>query len=720
MNLIRGCVFLLLLFVVYSSQAQHPSDSLPKPLYKVLDSVEVSAFLSTSFIKTVSSTATKTPTPVIDIPQTISSVTRQVMDDKMDFTLKDAVTNAANVNAYSGYDEYTIRGFLAENPRSINGLRGYNSTYSSLLLFNIESVDVLKGPAAVLYGNTDPGGTVNLTTKKPLTEDYSQVSLFGGSWDHFRAAGDFSGPANPSKTILYRLNVGYDQQNKGFSDQFHSKAFQIAPSFTFIPVKNLQINVDFSLSNINSVLNRGQPGLETGNDLYATPAKITTIQPGDYLKQKDNASMISAAWKISDKWSFHTAYLNYRSNQSVAEHGLDSYIDRESVNLNYNTWNLITNTNSVTNYFNYTFHTGAVQHNGMFGYDYISTTGSLDLTSYENADIFGPSSGIVGTFNLLNPQYNQLPASSYTVSDAGNVDLDVDNYYTQGLYLQDQISYKKWDVLLGIRREHYRTRPDDNETSVTVENVWLPRVGLLYGITPDLHVYGVYSRGFDPYEISNTLTVYNEPFKPVNSELFEVGLKAMLLKGKLYGTLSLYQLSVFNVAVNANDPANPDLFVQRGEDQARGVEAELNGNILPNLQVHFAYAYNQAKVKESDIKEDIGTLKENAPVNSTNGFFKYGFVKGSLNRFSMNGGFTLIGKRNTLDKELQLPGYFTVQAGVNYEWHPLTVSFLLNNIGNVTYWNGAYNNIYKWPGGGRNFLVRLSWDLPFSKPIRQL
>lgn len=718
MNLTRAVLFLFLILFTLPSHAQNALDSLPKPVFKMLDSIEVHAFLSGSFIKPVSSTATKTATPVIDVPQTISSVTRELMDDEMNFTLKDAVTNAANVNEYSGYDEYTIRGFLAENPRSINGLRGYNSTYSSLLLFNIESVDVLKGPAAVLYGNTDPGGTINLTTKKPLSESFGEVSLFGGSWNHFRTSGDFSGPLNHSKTILYRLNAGFDQQSSGFSDQFHSKAYQVAPSLAFLPLKNLQVNLDFSISNVNTVLNRGQPGLETGNDLFATPASLTTIQPGDYLKQKDISSMISVAWKINDKLSFHTAYLNYQSNQHVAEHGLDSYVDDKTVNLNYHNWQLHTSTNSLTNYLNYTFHTGAIQHNGMFGYDFISTTGNVDLTSYENADIFGPGSGIVGTFNLLNPQYNQLPASSYTESTAGDPDVHVENYYTQGLYVQDQITYKKWDVLVGVRREFYSTGTDDDDTARTVENVWLPRLGVVFGINPVLHVYGVYSRGFDPYEISNTLMIFNEPFKPVNSELFELGLKAMLLKGKLYGTISVYQLSVLNVAVNANDPSNPDLFVQRGEDQARGVELELNGDILPNLQVHFAYAYNQAKVKMSDIKEDIGRLKENAPVNSGNGFFKYNFSKGLLAGFSINAGYLFAGRRNTLEKNFQLPGYFTVQGGINYAWKPITISFLMNNIGNVTYWSGAYNNIYKWPGEGRNFMVKLNWDLPFSKSIK--
>ncbi len=448
----RYCTLTLFLLIRLVSRSQQPADSV-KPVFKTLDSVEVSKFINTSFIKPVSSTATKTSVQVIDIPQSISSITRPLIDDKMDFTLRDAVTDAANVNNYSGYDEYSIRGFLAENPRSINGLRGFNSTYSSLLLLNIESVDVLKGPAAVLYGNTDPGGTVNMITKKPLADTYGQVSLFGGSWDHFRAVGDFSGPANKSKSILYRLNAGYDQSN-GFSDLYYSKAYQVAPSFTFAPYKDLSVNVDFSLSQVNTVLNRGQPGLEDDNNLFAAPSNLTVIQPGDYLKQMDLASMISIVWNINEELSFHTAYLNYLTSQNVAEHGLKSYIDYDSVNLYFQKWKFNTSTNSLTNYFSYKYTLGETMHEAVLGYDYISTDGKINQTHFENPGVFGTGSGIVGTFNLLHPVYNQMPSGSYQISNNHSGDLDAGDYYTQGIYLQDQITYKKWIMLLGIRREY--------------------------------------------------------------------------------------------------------------------------------------------------------------------------------------------------------------------------------------------------------------------------
>jgi iron complex outermembrane recepter protein len=712
--LIRIAAFYLCLYTGISTQGQNILDTIVKPVYKLLDSVEVGPRGNTGYIKSISSFATKTSTPVMDIPLTISTDTRQLMDDKMDFSLKESVTDLANVNAYSGYDEYSIRGFLAENPRCINGLRGYNSKYTSILLLNIDNVEVLKGPAAVLYGNTDPGGTVNLVTKKPQSVPSAQIALIGGSWDHFRATGDFTGPLNDSNTISYRLNAGYDQTS-GFTDQFYSKAYQIAPSFLFTPLKNLQVSLDFSYSQVNTMLNRGQPGLEFGNDLYATPVNLTVSQPGDFLREKDLSSMISVDWRIKPRLTFHTAYLNYLTWQNVAEHGLDSYIDDDSVNLYFQKWNYQAITNSWTNYFNYTFPVGETKHELLIGYDYITSGGPIQQSRYENPDIFGKGSGIVGTFNLLYPQYNQEPANNYQLSSQVSGDLSIDHYTTQGIYLQDQISYKGFDILLGIRREFYRSDPNDQgDSSATVENVWLPRIGLVYAVTPKIHVYGLYCQGFDPYESPNTPAVYLEPFKPINSELFEVGLKTMLLKGKLYGTLSLYQLSIYHVSVNANDPANPDLYVQRGEDQARGMELELNGNILPNLQFHLAYAYNVARVKESVLQQEIGTIKENAPLNSGNGFFKYDWLRGLLKNFSLLAGYTQVGRRNTLDKNLQLPGYFTVQAGMNYRWKPLLVSFLLNNIGNAEYWSGAYNNVYKWPGAGRNFLIKLNWDLPIT------
>ena len=159
-----------------------------------LQNIEVMGRTTHSYKSDYSYLGTKTQSASIDIPQSISSITKELIKDKMEFTLKDAVNDAAGVNNYSGYDEYTIRGFKAENAKLINGLRGYSTSYTSAMLVNIERIEIVKGPAATLYGNSDPGGTINLVTKKPLAQKESEINLSGGTWDHFRAEGDVTGP----------------------------------------------------------------------------------------------------------------------------------------------------------------------------------------------------------------------------------------------------------------------------------------------------------------------------------------------------------------------------------------------------------------------------------------------------------------------------------------------------------------------------------------------
>src|SRR5450432_3536540 len=390
-----------------------------------LQTVEINGRLSQSYKSDYSFFGAKTETPSKDIPQSVSTVTKELMHDKMEFTLKDAVGDVAGVNQYSGYDEYTIRGFRAENARDINGLRGYNTTYTSSMLVNIERVEVIKGPTATLYGNCDPGGTINLVTKKPLDHTEGELNIFGGSWDHFRPEGDVTGTVNKKKTLLYRFDAGWDQKNS-FADQIHSKSYQVAPSLTFVPNDIIKINFDFSLSHIDGVLNNGQPGLENDDNLKATPVKLTVSQPGNFLKETDLTSILSFSYAINKRLSFNFGYLNYNTKQDVAEHGFNSYATADSIYLLYSTWNYHTVTNTLTNYFTYLANTGKVSHKLLLGYDYIESDVDLNQQYFENPGQFGVGSGIVGGFSLSNPQYNQLPPSSYKLSDFNSNATDVD------------------------------------------------------------------------------------------------------------------------------------------------------------------------------------------------------------------------------------------------------------------------------------------------------
>ena len=672
---------------------------------KQLQSVEIKGRLSSSYKSDNSFFGEKTEAPTLDIPQAISTITKELIADKMELTLKDAMNDIAGVNQYSGFDEYTIRGFRAENSRDIDGLRGYNTTYTSTMLVNIERIEVIKGPTATLYGNCDPGGTINLVTKKPLDTTRAEINLFGGTWNHVRAQGDITGPLNSGKTLLVRFNAGYDNTNS-FVNGTYAKSYEIAPSITFVPNDKLKVNVNFSVSNIHTVLDQGQPGYEENNNLNLTPINLTLSQPGDYLHETDVASIVSGSYKITKNITFNTGYLNYITQQNVASHGFNSYITPDSVSLYYLTFNYHTVTSTLTNYFTYKVKTGKVNHLFLAGFDFIKSAVSLNQQYYELPQ-YGVGNGIVGTFSLKNPQYFQSPVSTYQVSTYDNDEADADDniYHTEGIYVQDQATFDKWIILGSLREEHYLA---DDGTGLN-EKVFLPRIGVVYKIQPDLSYYATYNNGFDAFEAATTAQIFNAPLKPNTSHLLETGLKGDFLDGKLSASLAVYQLLLQNVAVSANIPSNPNLFVQQGENRSRGVEAEATGNILPNLSVNLSYAYCLAIVTQSEVPSQIGARVENAPKNESGSWIKYTFTNGRLKGFGISAGHSQVGERATLDPAITLPGYFIINGGVHYTYKHYRFAFNVYNITNQTYWMGAYNNVDKWPGAPGNGMVNVGY-----------
>lgn len=673
-----------------------------------LQEVEIIGRIAQSYKSDYSFAGTKTQTAVKDIPQSVSTVTKELIKDKMGIYLPDALENVAGVNRYSGYDEYTIRGFRAENPHLINGLRTYNTSLTSPMLVNIERIEIMKGPTSVLYGNADPGGNINLVTKKPLQQKGYSLDLYKGSWNNVFVQGDITGPLNKSKNILGRFNAGYEN-TKSFRNQFFAKSFELAPSFSYVPNEKIQLNLDISLTHTKSVADRGQPGFEDDNTLTSTPISLMVTQPGDYLNETTLASILSFSYKINKQISFSSAYLNYLTWQGLSDHHIEDFITDDSVYLNYTNRQFNTVTHNLTNYFTFQFNTGKLQHQLLAGYDFIESRVSTTQWHGELADVFGDGSGIAGTFSLRNPQYFERPVNSYEHEDEDNEegeDDDADEYTTNGLYLQEQLSINKWQLLAGLRGEFYKAEGDNS----IAEKILLPRIGIVYAAAKNVNLYATYNKGFDPFESAGITQVFDEPYKPLYSEMLEAGIKTGIFKNKLFATLAIYQVTIKNVAVNANDPENPDLFTQRGEERARGLEAEANGNILPNLSLSLSYAYNVAKITKSDKPGEAGTIKENAPRNSSSSFIKYAIQKGKLKGLCFTAGHQQAGKRNTLDESLVLPSYFITNAGIVYTHSHISIALNINNITNKIYWTAAYNNISKWPGQPRNYMIRLGYN----------
>ncbi|RTL59456.1 MAG: TonB-dependent receptor [Sphingobacteriales bacterium] len=675
-----------------------------------LQDIEIIGRRTHSYKSDYSYLGTKFQSDMLGIPQSISSITKELIQDKMQLSLKEAAEDAAGVNAYSGFEEYSIRGFKAENAHLINGLRGYNSKYTSPMLVNIERIEVVKGPSATLYGNCDPGGTINLITKKPLDKTEGTFSVGGGSWNHFRSQVDVTGPLVKNKKWLYRINAGYDD-TKSYRSRLFAKSYEVAPSLSFIPNEHFKLNVDYSVSHIKTVLDRGQPGFDNDFNLNATPISLMMNQANDELKETVRAMNMLLTYRPQKRFSFNSGFLHYVIKQDNEEHGIHSYITPDSVNLYFTKWSYHTITNTFTNYFTFRFNTGKPDHHLVGGYDITRSKVELQQEYYERADLFGIDRGVATTLSLKNPRYPVLDKSRYTGSDYDSDYSDVEptRYTTQGIYLQDQIHWNKLQFLLGLKEEIYEADEKKSTAKDDKEYVFLPRIGIVYQPRANYSLYATWNNGFDPFEASASTQVFRDPFKPVTSEVLETGIKANLFKNKLTASLSVYRLTLHHVAVNANDIANPDLFIQQGVARSAGVEAEANGKLLPDLSIAVSYAFCNAKLVEAIDPSQSGKPLENAPKHSSNTWMKYTFSKGPLKGFSISAGHTQVSSRNTLTAGLRLPGYLLLHVGIQFTRKKFTLSVILNNLTDKTYWLSAYNNVSKWPGAPRNVMTGLTF-----------
>ncbi len=672
-----------------------------------LQKVEVNGRISKSYKSDYSYDATKTQTELKDIPQAISTITKELINDKMQLHLTNALENVSGVTHYSGYEEYNIRGMHAENPSLINGLRTFNTALTSPMLVNVEKIEVIKGPTSVLYSNADPGGNINLVTKKPLQEKQYSIILGAGSWDAFNGQVDATGPLNKSGSWLYRLNAG-GENTESFRNGYFLKSYQIAPSFSFIPNAKLKVNLDISVSHTHSVVDRGLPAFEGEKSLTSTPISLSVIQPGDYLKENNISTALTATYKFNSHVTFNTGLLNYITSQNLSEHGIKDFITNDSVNLNYNNRKVNTSTITFTNYFNFQFNTGNIKHQLLAGYDYIGT--DMSTTQWEGElPRFGEDLGIVGTFSLRHPQYLSRPVNTYEHEEAEEDEDDEaeGEYATHGVYIQEQLTYNKWQLIASLRGEFFKSGEEEDAMRITK---LLPRIGITYAVVKDIRLYATYNRGFDPFEPTSVLQVFNEGYKPLNSEMFETGIKADLLKNKLSTSLAIYQITIDNLSVNANDTSNPNLYVQRGEQRSRGVEAELQGDLTDNLSLALAYALNETKITKSITPNEIGQIAENAPMHSSSSWVNYNFKKGFLKGLGISAGHTQTGKRNTLESGVTLPGYCVFNGGIHYGIQHINIAVNMNNLFNTTYWTSAYNNLNKWPGNPRNIMIKFGYS----------
>ncbi|WAT00124.1 ferrichrome porin FhuA [Rouxiella chamberiensis] len=614
-----------------------------------------------------SATGTKTDTPLVKTPQSISVVTREEMDMRQPTTVKEALSYAPGVFASRGssstYDALAIRGFTSVNTNQyLDGIKLQGDNYSEVSMdpYFLERVELLRGPASVLYGKSNPGGVVSMVSKRPTTEPLHEVQFKMGSDSLYQTGFDFSDAIDDAGVYSYRLTgVAHSQNTQQVLAK--EKRFAIAPSFSWRPddkttftfLSNFQDDPD---SGFYGWLPR-QGTVVPYNDANGNARKLSTdFNDGDAnSKLSRNQKMVGYSFdhQFDDTWTVrqNLRYTKINSKYTgVYDTGYvaPAQISRASVVSAEKLNNFDVDTQAQAK-----FATATVDHTLLMGVDYMRMSNSID------ADY-----GTASNLSLTNPDYSNSNAQ-------GGFLYNVLNRQEQtGLYLQDQAEWNHWILTAGGRYDIAKTSTLTRTTGTTAEikdHRFTWRGGLNYLFDNGISPYFSYSQSFEPTSGS---TAGGTPFKPSIGKQYEAGLKYIPEDRPISLTAAVYQLTKDNNLTV--DPDNTFASVQSGVIRSRGVELEAKAAVNANINVIASYTFTDAKYTHDTNYE--GQRPVEVPRNMASLWADYTFHESALSGLTVGSGVRYVGATSSLyttgsdtNQPFNVASYTLVDATVKYD-----------------------------------------------------
>ena len=730
-----------------TTDPNEPQDEEEDGKVKKLQTVEIIGRERKDYNSDYSFSASKIALKNMEVSQAITTVTKELITDRGITRLGDVVKNVSGVTQTSFYNNYAIRGVTQQasyrESRLMNGMVTSHIFFSQPMMMNVERVEVIKGPASMTFSSTDAGGSINIITKKPLKTDRKEVSLSVGSYQTVVGALDFTGPLNKSKTLLYRLNLGYEN-GKSFRDLQFKKAYMIAPTIAYVPNEKTNISFEFVMSNNSNRLDRGQPIFKANPGdrpaLTSTPITYAIGAINDINKTLDLNFMGNLTHKFTDNLSINMAYMKHIWNEDLTElrtdnnFGKDSHgvIQRDKVQLRYVQRNSNFFTDNFNAYLNYDWKLGEnFKNKSVLGYDLVmfevghgGTNTVRDYTGDKNAGTLTPR---IPHWDLTKEGQYRVMYPGFYQPQARRMQETTPMYFsTNSAYFMNQMEL--WNRLIfniGLRQEWYTDKnfyKRKNEETVK-QNKFLVRAGLMYKATKNINAYASYIEGFqmqtDAYlgydgfrRDMNTGQYVREAFKPKTTRMYEFGAKTEWLEGKLHASIAYYDIKQNNILTYDDTVSNgavDELMNEGGTERNKGLEIDVMGRILPNWLVNAGYAYNDSKVTD----QKRGTYrKDNAPKHTFNLWTRFDVKEGFFKNLGVGAGLNYSAEKiSWQEPDLVLPDYTIVDAAVYYKIKDMQLSFNINNIFNKTYWLGAFNYPRLFPGTPRNvmFTVRYTF-----------
>ena len=646
---------------------------------------------------TRSASATKTDTALRDIPQSISVIPATVLNDLGSTSVERALEFAGGVSKQNNFGgltlyEYSVRGFTTSQfyQDGFSANRGYPSTPDAA---NIERIEVLKGPAASLYGRGDPGGTVNIVSKKPQPQAFTTVQTSAGSWDRYRTALDVNTPLDSDGRMLSRVNLAVED-NHSFRDHVDAKRVFVAPSFSWQLDPDTRLLVESEFVRHSSTFDRGivaPHGMSRSTFLG---------EPNDgNIRNHNNRLQAAVEHHLNDAWQLRLAsHYKQGSLWGDASESRALNADGHTVNRRYRErstgWH-----DSITQLeLRGLFDIGSWQHELLIGSEY---------EDYRKKERVTAIAGSLYPIDIYKPIYGQAkPNGARSGTDV------FEQVKSQALNLQDQIVFTdRLRGMLGTRFEHVEQSTDDftrnHAKSRQTHDALTQRAGLLYQLTPQVSVFANASTSFKP---NNGLDAGGKSFEPEEGVGYEIGLKSELFDDRLSTTLAAFHIEKKNVL--ALDPAT-DTQRAMGKARSQGVDLQLSGQVTDAVRVIGAFAYIDAEVTKGDKAIPTGSRILGVAKRSASLLGVYEFQNGVLRGSDLGAAFTYVGDRSgEAGSRFELPAYHTVDLLAHYKASDsVTVGLNLNNLFDEKYYERSYSNYWVTPGEPRNVTVSLTLNL---------
>lgn len=647
------------------------------------------------FIAADSVSGTKSETPIVETPYSVSVINRKQLDAQNPQSLPDALRYTPGVaTGFFGNDSRTldsqvyIRGF-GDDPSQLfwNGLGLPGDTYvnsPTIDPYMLEQIEVLRGPASVLYGQAAPGGIVNFRSKRPTEEPLHEVVVGTGSYGRAYTGFDFSGPIGDNNDLLYRLTgVAYHTGTQ--VDFTANERIAIAPSLTWQPDADTELTILGSYQRDPDGLGFSSLPLE-GTLLPSVSGKIPRDvyfgEPGYDKLNRETASIgyefshhFNDVWTVRQNFRFLHADGRYREIQP------DDWTDATQTEMSRWNWGTdgILNAVAVDNQAEAKFETGPLSHTMLFGLDY--------KQQWTNISHYWTRAG-VPALDVSDPDY------SVSISDPPQIAHDEGGLKQTGIYAQDQVEVGNWRFLGGIRQDWAETSSKDLQTAgsdKTTEksDAFTWRVGTVYLFDNGLAPYASYTTSFLPQ--SGTDFDGNQ-FKPTTAQQYEIGIKYQPAGLDSFVQASIFDLTQQNVLTDDPDATHVGYSVQSGEVRVRGLELSTYLALNDNIDVVASYTYNHLETTKANPDstgfDAEGSVPWYYPKQTASAWLNYTFDSGALEGLKLGGGIRYVGSAyNGPHEEYKVPDYTLFDAAVSYDFgakNPQLQGLELNvNVSNV-------------------------------------